>query len=407
VNVRADRFPLFDSLRAIAFLSVMVTHAAVFAGIEDGDAFLAPYVARLDVGVQIFFVISGFLLYRPFVAAALRGEEPPASGPYAWRRFLRVAPPYWLALTVTAIWLGFTGIFSLDHAPLYYGFAHIYSGETLGYAPMPQAWSLCVEVAFYAFLPLYALLMRRLPARGVGARLRLELAGAAALLLVSGVYKLWLLGRGPATEPSLLGWHLAFPESLDYFAIGIALAALSAAYAQRDELPRPLRAIERYPSLAWGAAFAAFVVASRGIGFTGRLDDTLPDARYLERHYLYAAIALCLLLPAVFGDHRRGVVRRLLANRGLLWLGVVSYGAFLFHFAVLIQLERWDFAEVATGAARYLWFPAVLAGTVVIAAVSWYGFERPVLRLRRLFPARAAGRGEAAPEPAIAPPRAG
>ena len=57
-----------------------------------GDEWLRQFAARLDVGVAIFFLISGFLLYRPFVFARLGGEERPSTGAYAWRRFLRIVP---------------------------------------------------------------------------------------------------------------------------------------------------------------------------------------------------------------------------------------------------------------------------------------------------------------------------
>ena len=119
MNVRAERFPLFDSMRAIAFLSVFVAHASFFAGLAVPGHLLRPYVSRLDVGVRIFFLISAFLLYRPFAAARMRGESPPLVGAYGWRRFLRVAPPYWLALTVIGIWLGSSGVYTWTHFPLY------------------------------------------------------------------------------------------------------------------------------------------------------------------------------------------------------------------------------------------------------------------------------------------------
>ena len=51
---------------------------------------------RLEVGVAIFFCISGFLLYRPFVVAHHRAQAMPAVGAYAWRRFLRIVPAYWV-----------------------------------------------------------------------------------------------------------------------------------------------------------------------------------------------------------------------------------------------------------------------------------------------------------------------
>ena len=384
MNARTGRFPLLDSMRAIAFLCVFVAHASFFAGFAADGYAVRPFVARLDVGVRIFFLISAFLLYRPFVKARLRDEPPPLVRAYAWRRFLRIAPPYWLTLCVVGLWLGAPGVFTPAHAPLYFGFAHIYTLGTLTVSFMPQAWSICVEVAFYALLPLYAALLRR--ARG---GLRTELLAAAGLFAASLAYKLWVFSMGPVTDVSLFPWRLALPEYLDYFAIGIALAAISVAYERSEPLPAALRLVDRRPWLPWIAAVLLFLLVSEGIGLTGSVKDHVTEARDLARHYLYAAIALGVLLPALFGDPTRGLVRRLLACRPLLWVGMVSYGAFLFHFAVLQQLGRWDFGSAVDGVSRYLWFPVALAGALAIAAVSWYAFERPILSLKRLVSARA------------------
>ena len=83
MNVRAGHFPLFDSLRAIAVLCVLGIHAASYAALAGGREEIGPYAARLDVGVTIFFVISAFLLYRPFVRAGLRREPAPFVRAYA------------------------------------------------------------------------------------------------------------------------------------------------------------------------------------------------------------------------------------------------------------------------------------------------------------------------------------
>jgi peptidoglycan/LPS O-acetylase OafA/YrhL len=401
VTARADRFPLMDSLRAIAFLMVFVTHTAFFAGMLGDGSTLRPYVARLDSGVRVFFLISAFLLYRPFVAARLRGQPPPYAGAYAWRRFLRVAPPYWLALAVVALWLGVAGIW--DHALVYFGFAHVYDSATVGLAPLPQAWSLCVEVAFYAFLPLWAAAMRALPARDARARLRLELIGCAVLFALSAAYKAWILGKGAPTDPGVLPWHFALPAFLDYFAIGMAIAALSVWHQGRERESLWLRVLDARPSIAWLAAAVALVVAARGIGLTGALDDRVSDRIFFERHYLYALIAVGLILPAVWGDPARGLVRRLLANRVLLWIGMVSYGAYLFHFAVLIQLRDWDFGRLAGDTTAYAWYAVGIAAALAVAAVVWYCVERPVMRLRTLVPAREVERGEATLEPTAGP----
>ena len=85
------RFPLFDGLRAIAALSVLTFHVAAISGaLERG--FAGDVLAMLSRGVILFFVISGFLLYRPFVAARAGGRHAPSSTRYARRRILRIVP---------------------------------------------------------------------------------------------------------------------------------------------------------------------------------------------------------------------------------------------------------------------------------------------------------------------------
>jgi peptidoglycan/LPS O-acetylase OafA/YrhL len=118
------------------------------------------------VGVTIFFVISGFLLYRPFVLAQLQEERLPRVRSYAVRRFLRIVPCYWVALTVVALVLGLDDVFTASGIPTYYGFLQAYSDDTFA-GGIGQAWTLCVEVAFYAFLPVWAVFMRAVqrPAR--------------------------------------------------------------------------------------------------------------------------------------------------------------------------------------------------------------------------------------------------
>src|SRR3954451_2863760 len=110
---RADRFPLMDSLRAIAVLAVLLTHVSYFVA-QSGTDLLVHL--RFDMGVTIFFVISGFLIYRPWVHARLRGEPSPLVRVYAWRRLLRIVPGYWVALTLVTLAIGLTGLFTWSGA---------------------------------------------------------------------------------------------------------------------------------------------------------------------------------------------------------------------------------------------------------------------------------------------------
>jgi peptidoglycan/LPS O-acetylase OafA/YrhL len=404
---RADRFPLFDSLRALAALSVLAFHAAFFAGATEKRTTLGLYASHLDVGVTVFFLISGFLLYRPFVKARLRDEQAPPAVAYAWRRFLRIVPAYWVALTVVAIWLNRDEVFTATGIPTFYGFAQIYDAET-SVSGIGQAWTLCVEVSFYAFLPLWALVMRALPARDPERRLAWELAGLALLVLLSGAYKVWALRQVGPTELSSGPYLMPLPNFLDQFALGMALAVLSVWYEGRDRLPGPLELIRRRPGLAWlGAAVAFWAVCTR-IGFTGEFLQQYSVRMFLGRHVLYGVVALCIVLPAVFSEPGRGLTGRLLANRVLVYVGLVSYAVYLYHYAVIDQLGDWLVLDDATVGTRFAVYGLLgTAGAVLLASVSYYVVERPALRLKRLVGRMPESvRGEAAAETAPAGPSA-
>src|SRR3954452_4530746 len=104
--------------------------------------------------------------------------------------------------------------------------------------------------------------------------------------------------------------------------------------------------------------------------------------QYMERHLLYAVIGVAMVLPAVVGEPGRGAVRRVLANPVLMWLGLVSYGIYLWHLTVFDLLSRWGFADVAPIHPYLAWPITGLAITAAIAAVSWYAFEHPILGLK-------------------------
>ena len=390
-----------DGLRALAALSVLGFHAAYGAGIAVTHSPFRPYAGRLEVGVSIFFVISGFLLYRPFVRARFEGEPAPRTGAYAFRRFLRIVPGYWVALTVVALWLGTPGVFTSSGIPTFYGFAQSYSSDTL-LGGIGQAWSLCVEVAFYAFLPLWALAMRKL---GSGRRAYAQELGGLLLLFVASIaYKAWALGQEPASSLSSPPYMLSLPGYLDQFAAGMLLAVLSVRFAHAEKLPRALGLVRRLPGLAWLCAAVAFWAVSTQIGLDGGLLQQLTNRSFFERHALYTVIAVALVLPGVFAEPGRGLPGRLLASRVAVYLGLISYGVYLYHDAVIRQLtESTDLPGVGL---RFAVNVVVgIAGAVVLASLSYYVVERPALRLKRYFPLRTpAARGEAVAEPAPAVP---
>jgi peptidoglycan/LPS O-acetylase OafA/YrhL len=157
---------------------------------------------------------------------------------------------------------------------------------------------------------------------------------------------------------------------------------------RRGSAPRAVAWAERRPWLAWGLALVAYVLVCRGIGLSGVgvLDEPSNGWQAMGRHWLYGAVALGVLLPEVFGDPHAGLIRRrVLGNRVLLWVGVVSYGVYLWHDAVLEYAWKQDW--FTAGPHPYVTMLVIgLAGGLALAAISFYALERPLLRLKRLVP---------------------
>ena len=159
---RPPRFPAFDGLRAIAAVTVVVVHVGFVSGLTPRNPHgVGMYTARLEIGVSVFFLISGFLLYRPFVVAHLAAAPRPRTGAFWLRRLLRIVPAYWLVLFIATSILHVgpgIGPGGWKAYASHYLFLQIYfpSQDLKG---ISAAWSLCVEMTFYLFIPLYAALI--------------------------------------------------------------------------------------------------------------------------------------------------------------------------------------------------------------------------------------------------------
>ena len=371
------RFPLLDAVRGLAAIAIVVTHAAGVSQFNANHA-LGAYTARLNVGLTLFFLLTGFLLYRPFVAARIARRPPVGVPDYVRRRVVRIVPAYWVALTVLALWPGLPAFWD---GPWWrsYSFTQVYWAESATQGIFP-AWSLCVEVSFYLALPLLAVVAGRL----AGRRWKHELGAIAALAAVS------LAVRTAAFDGVGTTAHLAtLPFYLDWFCIGMALAVVSVAWHGRESESRVLSTIARRPWLPWAGAGLAFWAVSTQAGLPRGAALDYGGARFLAEHLLYALVATLFLLPAIFGDPASGWPRRLLAHRTLTWLGLISYGIFLYHGPLLLWLDDQDAASWLPGSAFVSLGVATLALAVAAGASSYYLVERPALRYKE----RRSGRG--------------
>jgi len=369
------RFPLFDSLRAIAALSVFGFHVSFHLELLSGDRW-SNYLGQLNIGVAIFFVISGFLLYRPFAKARLDAVTAPAPKPYAIRRTLRIVPAYWVALPIITVMLGIQAeVFTPTGIVKYFGFLQIYDRQSV-IGGIGQAWTLCVEVTFYVMVPLWAWWLRRLPSGSPKRWLSTELAMLAGLAAFSILWKIEIPKILTPDKPLALSSQLSLPGFADYFAIGMAIAVLSVAWAARPAKPRIVGIIDRMPWLPWLLALIGFAI----LGYQSKAVSQGWGGNPLARHELKGIIGGLIIIPAVWGAVDRGWVRRLLGNRWLLWLGVISYAFYLWHLAWIFELADHGWVQrVGWGGTAAMAFVI----TVAVSLLSWYLVERPGLRLAR------------------------
>ena len=367
-------FPCFDGLRAVAAIAVVFTHVSFVT--TANRQWGGSYLARLDSGVAIFFVISGFLLYRPFVSRVLSGDPLPRTGAYLWRRALRIYPAYWIAAVVVGVVFGVSRWDGIADAASHLALVHIYDPDTVVSGPISQAWSLGTELGFYLALPLLARVARAIAAR-TDRRVRPQLLFVAALIATGLTYR-WAVftfadGRHAAAYATWL------PGFLDQFGLGMALAVVSSA-GDTERGPR---------WLAEGSvvlALASLTVAAFAIGLPPS-SLAYSTSSLLLRQVTYGLFGFFLMLPGVFGDQDRGPVRAVLRSAPMRWLGLVSYGIYLWHQFFVDRFQRWtDTPEFAGQFGQAI--AIVLVGSVAAATVSYVAAERPLLSLKGRVPQR-------------------
>jgi peptidoglycan/LPS O-acetylase OafA/YrhL len=381
------RFPLVDGVRAIAALTIFGFHLFFHLGLLSTDL-LSRYLGNLNVGVPIFFVVSGFLIYRPFVAKRFAEQPAPEVEPYAIRRGFRIVPAYWVALVIVTLILGLEAtVFTPSGIVTYFGFLQVYDiGTVVG--GIGQAWTLCIEVTFYIALPIWAFFARRmLPRGGRRQMISSELWALAALFSASFLWQLVISPRFLPGDQGYLIAQISLPAFADQFALGMAMAVVSVAVHSGSKKPRALRLVEGKPWIWVVAALALYALLGLKIGAVG-LGASWADAG-LFRHVIKGLIGVCVLAPAVFGGALGGRVRAALGWRPLMLLGLVSYSFYLYHLAFILKLNEvgWlhELGWVAVAGASFLC-------SVAAAAISYRLIEAPGIALGRRWAKAASAR---------------
>ncbi|UFN50472.1 acyltransferase [Roseomonas sp. OT10] len=311
-----------DGLRFLAIASVLVWHSTLRATrFSDGSTgslgeSILGWVPHGEVGVALFFFISGFIIAQPFIKGAQRGAWPSTPDFYQ-RRLIRIVPPYLIVMAGCFVLLSSAG--QVPNAPSFQGqdaslgqsFAAsvLYIHGILFNAPPrlnPPTWSLEIEMQFYLISPLLVWLYLRIRQPRDRAILGVAVLILSMLAAITAAHVFGEWGR--------YRWTL-----LKFFHLFWAGILVADATSRND----PLQAT---PGLRFDALFVAGLA---GLAFTGVFErhgaTTLPDDPLRIVASMLCAVAV------YYGGMRGRIARRLLAVPAIALIGTMCYSVYLVH----------------------------------------------------------------------------
>ena len=322
--------PELEGVRALAAMAVVVTHVSFQTA--TGWA----WAERLDYGVAVFFVLSGFLLWRRRHAHTTRQ--------YMLSRVARLAPLYLVCVVVVLALLPDASPLTLPQLLTNLTGTQLYIAD--GLVPgLTQLWSLSVEFAFYAVLPLLVWMLDKFSARP---RVVL-IAGAGVLSLFWG-----FLPFVAGYESGDVNTQIWPPAYFSWFAVGMVAAEAESAGVR-------VRAGRIVRPVCWVVAAGCVWLASREWFGPQGLVHPEPD-EFARRIAVGAVCGACIVVPVALAPRESW-----LSSEWMRALGRWSYGVFMWHVAVLAIAFPLLGVSAFSGSA---WdFAVVLVFTVVVSCV--------------------------------------
>jgi peptidoglycan/LPS O-acetylase OafA/YrhL len=360
-----------DGLRGVACLLVYFYHFGL-------DVRRPPLVVLGYTGVHIFFVLSGYLMFGPFLAALLGDRPMPSWRRYAVRRFTRIYPPYAVALVLFTVARHVVhlkpprGANVLTHALLVFNFFDREDFLSIN----AVFWSLAIEAQFYVPLPLAAWAAAKLMGRG---------GWRAAAAVVVGFALTGLAARGfehartagPSARENLPRFTTVF-SYLDLFAAGMAAACVERALGAR---------LGRSGGARWIwilAGLGTFVAANNWSLRAARGDwISAPHSAYTVAYPFLLCAGVGLVLVGIRA--RPAGAWSPLTWGPLVAVGRISYSIYLYHIGVQMvanmAVDRWArWAWPQSGLAWFAYAAAVLVPTLLVSALMFVLVERPAMR---------------------------
>jgi peptidoglycan/LPS O-acetylase OafA/YrhL len=373
LHLLADHFPPLHGLRALAIVSVLQIHVTltlVLTGLMREDDPIFARSTHVWFGMDLFFVLSGFLI-GTLLAPATSGEARGGMLRFYARRAFRIVPLYYVVLTALVLLLP---TLPGQRAMVGYEYAYLTNYAPFTVPPiMPAAWSLCVEEHFYLAVPLVSAALSRLPRPGwrMGALLVLWLAGLAVR------YAVFTARSTPWTPNELtVAIYIRTHTRFDTLVAGVLLAQVQGVHGAR------IRAALRRPALKRALALVPIGCCWLLLGpLAARHDLSTIFAWGTVTSVMYFTLVLLLL-------NSEGPVTRFLSWRGFLRFATLGYGIYLVH-PPLISIVVVPVAAVM----RWRWhlplgvvWSCALALLLVVASAVAYALhlavEKPALWLR-------------------------
>lgn len=357
--------PELAGYRAIAALAVFLFHVV---SIDAPGGLVGRLTIPLgNAAVSLFFVLSGFLVYRPFADWAILDRAPVVTWRFIVRRLARILPLYWVVLTVHFLVTKPDNPLGIGEYLTSYLLVQNFRGS-LVFLPPFVAWSLCIELWFSVALPFIAAPLRRAGrGRGLIERTQIQLLGLALVAGVSIVFRIWALN-----SPSD-GRLLWMPAYLDWFAAGLVLAVLRSYWTERPP-EIEVRQLAANPWLLSSLGLLSYWVVTQ-LGLPGAF--VAPTRFQTHAQFsLQGLMSFLLVTAVVIPGADLGRARTFFASRPLQWLGAVSYGIYLIHPVITDELIE-HFPTTPLGLIAAIAF----AGTVLAAAVLHKTVEVPASRL--------------------------
>lgn len=359
-----------DGFRGLAILLVLVYHTWLFSWYTPALALFGigipvDVIARTGyLAVELFFSISGFVLFLPYARRDLAFGAPRSLRTYAYRRFIKIVPSYTLALVATAASLASLHIAIpvvpsiVEHALLLQNFFATDVGRANS-----VFWSLAIEAQFYIVFPVLARAFRRWPVRVAGAMV----AGALA-------YRYGIAHCCLQDEPA----YRQLPAFLDVFAAGM-LAAYGVVRVRAS-----VANVDRYRfsfTVAAGAAVAigfALLQSANAIQY----DVAGREKWILANRTAVALVSGTLLFASSFAVR---AWRAVVANPVFVFFSLISYNLYLWHTLVLIWLWKHGALPAATRNVhdddhwKVLFIASGWSLAIAISTAITYFIERPLL----------------------------